>query len=155
MRCFVSPTYGPKGWTLPVQEVAMEDCLDRYKYFMRFLLEGKVFNKLLGIRVSANVMKKNHLSHTRSHTHSPLLCSLHTQYTYIPVGLFIWETCRPHDWSCGTVQSVGHASNPFQQQNKLKESASCQMVTHNLLTFFSLVAFEQEKKKLETFCICI
>jgi ATP-dependent RNA helicase DHX37/DHR1 len=50
IRCFVSPTYGPNGWTLPVYEVDMEDGINRYKYFMRFLLEGNIIPSLKALR---------------------------------------------------------------------------------------------------------
>ena len=40
------PTWGQLGWPLPVSELEMEPGLDKYKWFGRFLLEGKVIQSL-------------------------------------------------------------------------------------------------------------
>lgn len=53
VRCFRSATFGPHHWPLPQTEHAFPDDIDKYKWFGRFLLEGKVvpfleqFSKML------------------------------------------------------------------------------------------------------------
>ena len=46
------PTWGQLGWPLPVTELEMETGLDKYKWFGRFLLEGKVIPALEKYRTS-------------------------------------------------------------------------------------------------------
>ena len=46
------PTWGQLGWPLPVTELEMEAGLDKYKWFGRFFLEGKVIQSLDKYRTS-------------------------------------------------------------------------------------------------------
>ena len=46
MRCYVSATYGPHEWPLPVQEVSFPQSQERYKHFAKALLAGEVLTKL-------------------------------------------------------------------------------------------------------------
>ncbi len=54
----------------------MEDGVDRYKYFMRFLLEGKIIPSLKALRVRFSSLllhepwrSCNQHTHTHTHTH--------------------------------------------------------------------------------------
>lgn len=43
--CWIKPSYGPKSWQLPLEEIEYprdEEEAEYYKFFARFLLEGKV-----------------------------------------------------------------------------------------------------------------
>jgi ATP-dependent RNA helicase DHX37/DHR1 len=53
--CHVKATFGRSGWPLPVAEVEMQESLDKYRQFAKFLLDGLVFEKL-------SEFKKNLLS---------------------------------------------------------------------------------------------
>ena len=44
--CHVRATYGRSGWQLPIAEVEMQESLDKYRHFAKFLLNGEVFDKL-------------------------------------------------------------------------------------------------------------
>lgn len=44
--CYVKATFGRSGWPLPVAEVEMQESLDKYRHFAKFLLNGEVFEKL-------------------------------------------------------------------------------------------------------------
>ena len=46
------PTWGQLGWQLPLTELEMEAGLDKYKWFGRFLLEGRVAQSLEKYRTS-------------------------------------------------------------------------------------------------------
>jgi len=63
MYCFVKPSYGlnykqqqqlqqqqQPRWELPIQEVEFPDVVEKYKYFARFLLEGKIVTEFNIIR---------------------------------------------------------------------------------------------------------
>ena len=42
VKCHMTCTFGPKAWQVPAQELDYPTCLDKFKWFARFLLEGKV-----------------------------------------------------------------------------------------------------------------
>ena len=42
VKCHMTCTFGPRSWQIPAQEIEYPAGLDRYKWFARFLLEGKV-----------------------------------------------------------------------------------------------------------------
>ena len=42
VKCHMTCTFGPRSWQVPAQELEYPAGLDRYKWFARFLLEGKV-----------------------------------------------------------------------------------------------------------------
>jgi ATP-dependent RNA helicase DHX37/DHR1 len=44
--CTVTATFGRRAWALPKSEIVHPKCLDKFKYFARFLLEGKVIPSL-------------------------------------------------------------------------------------------------------------
>ncbi|XP_023948187.2 probable ATP-dependent RNA helicase kurz [Bicyclus anynana] len=46
VKCHFKGTFGKSCWELPVAEIDYPDKIERYKWFARFLLEGKVFPKL-------------------------------------------------------------------------------------------------------------
>ncbi|CAG9854793.1 unnamed protein product [Phyllotreta striolata] len=46
VHCTVSGTFGSQAWPLPNIEIAFPASVENYKWFARFLLEGKVFPKL-------------------------------------------------------------------------------------------------------------
>eukprot|EP00163_Fabomonas_tropica_P026401 TRINITY_DN4829_c0_g2_i2.p1 TRINITY_DN4829_c0_g2~~TRINITY_DN4829_c0_g2_i2.p1 ORF type:complete len:1239 (-),score=210.12 TRINITY_DN4829_c0_g2_i2:67-3783(-) len=44
---YASPTFGPRGWTLPLQKISYPRSMEeRYRHFARALLEGRVFKPL-------------------------------------------------------------------------------------------------------------
>eukprot|EP00050_Salpingoeca_kvevrii_P021732 m.114735 g.114735 ORF g.114735 m.114735 type:complete len:1207 (-) comp9458_c0_seq1:121-3741(-) len=43
IRCVMSATFGRHRWAIPPVEVPYPSCPDRFRYFARFVLEGKVF----------------------------------------------------------------------------------------------------------------
>ncbi|XP_072034599.1 probable ATP-dependent RNA helicase DHX37 [Amphiura filiformis] len=45
-HCHMTCTFGRNAWLIPAQELEYPRCLDRYKWFARFLLEGKVISSL-------------------------------------------------------------------------------------------------------------
>lgn len=42
VKCHMTCTFGPRSWQIPAQELEYPSGLERYKWFARFLLEGKV-----------------------------------------------------------------------------------------------------------------
>ncbi|CAH0713613.1 unnamed protein product, partial [Brenthis ino] len=46
VKCHFKGTFGKSCWELPVVEIDYPDKIERYRWFARFLLEGKVFPKL-------------------------------------------------------------------------------------------------------------
>jgi len=46
VKCHMSCTFGTRVWQIPSQELDYPAGLERYKWFARFLLEGKVVPKL-------------------------------------------------------------------------------------------------------------
>lgn len=46
VKCTVNGSFGKQGWILPNVEIDYPNTIDRYKWFLKFLLEGKVFPKL-------------------------------------------------------------------------------------------------------------
>jgi hypothetical protein len=46
IRCFMSATFGRHRWVLSPRELAFPQVPDRFRYFARFLLEGKVVSAL-------------------------------------------------------------------------------------------------------------
>jgi ATP-dependent RNA helicase DHX37/DHR1 len=44
--CHVKATFGRSGWPLPIAEVEMQESLDKYRHFAKFLLNGDIFEKL-------------------------------------------------------------------------------------------------------------
>lgn len=44
--CSVTGTFGPQAWQLPCTKIEFPKTLSAYKWFARFLLEGKVFKQL-------------------------------------------------------------------------------------------------------------
>lgn len=46
VKCHMTCTFGPRSWQIPAQEIQYPTGLDRFKWFARFLLEGKVFPAL-------------------------------------------------------------------------------------------------------------
>jgi len=46
VHCTVSGTFGPQAWPLSQMDMPHPDSVDNFKWFARFLLEGKVFKKL-------------------------------------------------------------------------------------------------------------
>ncbi|XP_071491371.1 probable ATP-dependent RNA helicase DHX37 [Diadema antillarum] len=46
VRCHMTSTFGRNAWQLPSQELEYPKCVDRVKWFARFLLEGKVVPSL-------------------------------------------------------------------------------------------------------------
>ena len=58
VKCHMTCTFGPKSWQVPPQELEYPTGLDRYKWFARFLLDGKVtpeFSKFVPFLLSAPV----------------------------------------------------------------------------------------------------
>ena len=67
------PTWGQLGWQLPVTELEMEAGLDKYKWFGRFLLEGRVVislerystsllsNPLIMVKTWSNLQKRTEI----------------------------------------------------------------------------------------------
>ncbi|KAJ8043055.1 putative ATP-dependent RNA helicase DHX37 [Holothuria leucospilota] len=46
VRCLRTCTFGRNAWQISAQEMEYPDCLDKYKLFAKYLLEGQVFGKL-------------------------------------------------------------------------------------------------------------
>lgn len=46
VKCHIKGTFGKANWELPVAEIDFPEKMERYRWFARFLLEGKVFPKL-------------------------------------------------------------------------------------------------------------
>ncbi|XP_039752295.1 probable ATP-dependent RNA helicase kurz [Pararge aegeria] len=46
VKCHFKGTFGRSSWELPTVEIDFPDKIERYKWFARFLLEGRVFPKL-------------------------------------------------------------------------------------------------------------
>lgn len=59
----MSGTFGPQAWLLPQIEIVYPASMDAYKWFARFLLEGKVFSRLekyvAALLSPANIMTKS------------------------------------------------------------------------------------------------
>lgn len=113
IRCFVSPTYGPNAWTLPVQEADMEDGVDRYKYFMRFLLEGKIIPSLKALRenlsgrpslITAPTTTQHKilaflqtLSSNKVYNKKTLMAKLKTQPKFLLAEMKLWVNLQTHE----------------------------------------------------------
>ncbi|XP_023312984.1 probable ATP-dependent RNA helicase DHX37, partial [Anoplophora glabripennis] len=63
VHCTVSGTFGPQAWPLPHMEIVYPASMDAYKWFARYLLEGKVFPRLekyvTALLSPANIMVKS------------------------------------------------------------------------------------------------
>jgi len=46
VKCHMTCTFGPRSWQVPAQELEYPRGLDKYKWFAKFLLEGKVVTAL-------------------------------------------------------------------------------------------------------------
>ena len=48
VKCHMSCSFGPRSWQIPAQELDYPSGLEKFKWFARFLLEGKVEPSLTG-----------------------------------------------------------------------------------------------------------
>jgi len=46
LRASVKGSYGKQGWELPIIQIEYPKCLEKYKLFSQYLLEGQIFTKL-------------------------------------------------------------------------------------------------------------
>jgi ATP-dependent RNA helicase DHX37/DHR1 len=62
IKCFVSPTFGPHAWELPVMEIEHPESMEKYRYFARYFLEGAIFPRMKELEVHQQRKKKSCIS---------------------------------------------------------------------------------------------
>eukprot|EP01135_Chromosphaera_perkinsii_P002097 Nk52_evm31s217 gene=Nk52_evmTU31s217 len=46
VSCVVTGKFGPRGWELPAEKVEYPECMEKYQWFAKLLLEGQIFTDL-------------------------------------------------------------------------------------------------------------
>jgi hypothetical protein len=107
----------------------MEDGVDRYKYFMRFLLEGKIIPSLKALRVRHSSLLhepwrscNRHITFCAFHHHTP------HRHTHTITGELVWPAFVDHGANHHAAQDPGVPTNAQLQQGLQQEDPPGQAV---------------------------